>query len=48
MGNQGYVTDGALVGAGLITNLDPYYEHTAGTTGTARAPRTSSASPRMA
>lgn len=25
-GNQGYVTDGTLVGAGLITNLEPYYE----------------------
>ena len=25
-GNQGYVTDGTLVGAGLIANLDPYYE----------------------
>ncbi|MFV2063071.1 MAG: ABC transporter substrate-binding protein [Chloroflexota bacterium] len=25
-GNQGYVTDGTLVGAGLILNLDPYYE----------------------
>jgi raffinose/stachyose/melibiose transport system substrate-binding protein len=26
LGNQGYVTDGTLVGAGLIANLDPYYE----------------------
>ncbi len=26
LGNQGYVTDGALVGAGLIRSLDPYYE----------------------
>lgn len=25
-GNQGYVTDGALVGAGLIASLEPYYE----------------------
>jgi raffinose/stachyose/melibiose transport system substrate-binding protein len=25
-GNQGYVTDGTLVGAGLIEDLDPYYE----------------------
>jgi len=25
-GNQGYVTDGTLVGAGLIADLDPYYE----------------------
>ena len=26
LGNQGYVTDGTLVGAGLLANLDPYYE----------------------
>lgn len=26
LGNQGYVTDGALVGAGLIRSLEPYYE----------------------